>query len=83
MPNRKKINGEFILVRGSNKKYPILDDLDALFEILKVKTRVQAAKELNVPYGSLNYQLRYFSADWMSQIRIQRKPHRKYRRQAV
>ena len=84
MPNRKKINGQWIQVRGSNKKYPILDDLDALFEMLKVKTKMQVAKELGVPFGSLNYIInKYFPEEWLKLIRIQRRPHRKYRRSAT
>ena len=78
--NKKKINGEWITLRGSNKKYPQLDDLDWLYAQLQNKTRVELAKEFNLPYGSINYQLRYFPEDWMKNIKIQRRPHRKYRR---
>lgn len=71
---QKKIDGQWYKMRGSNHKYTVLDDLDFLFERLKIKSRDELAKELGVPYNSLNYRIqRYFPEEWIKQIKIKRK----------
>ena len=65
--------GKEIQTRGSNKIYEVLDNLDALYEELKKKYRDDLARELGVPYNSLNYIIRkYFPKEWIDNIKIRR-----------
>lgn len=65
--------GKEIQTRGSNKRYEVLDNLDALYEELKKKYRDDLARELGVPYNSLNYIIRkYFPKEWIDNIKIRR-----------
>lgn len=79
-----KMNGKEIKVRGSNKFYTELDDLDWLFEQLKVKSMAQLADELKIPYTSRNVIRhrveKYFPQEWKDQIKRERKPHTKSRK---
>ena len=70
--NKLKIKGKWVLIRGSNKKHTVLDDIDWLYKQLLTKSRAELAKELNVPYNSINYRLRYFSEEQRKLIKRER-----------
>ncbi len=71
-----KFQGVNYQLRGSNKKYPQLDDLDLLFEELKKKSITKLAKELGVPQNSIRYRVfRYFPAEWLKVVRRDRRYH--------
>lgn len=72
-----KIHGIDLKLRGANKLYPQLDDLDSLFEKLKNKSIGKLAKELDVPQNSIRYRVfKYFPAEWIACIRKDRRYHK-------
>lgn len=73
-----KVNGRELHLRPSNHKHWVLDDLDKLFEMLKVKSMSEVAKELNVPANSIRYRItRYLSDEQLAQIKQGRRFHQK------
>lgn len=73
-----KIQGKQLQLRGSNHKYWQLDNLDELFETLKVKSIGEFCKETNIPYNSVRYRCqRYFTEEMLNQIKKDRKYHKK------
>ena len=72
-----KINGQQLSLRGSNKKYHALDDLDELFAKLKDKSMAQLSKELGVPANSIRHRVvTYFPQEWIDEIQRERKFHK-------
>lgn len=72
-----KFRGSYFEPRGSNKKHRILDDLDMVFDMLKVKCPAHVARQLGVPSTSLLYLIdKYFSEAEKSQIAWGRSRHR-------
>lgn len=73
----KQFGKEFFL-RGSNKKYKDLDDLDWLFEQLQIMSIGQFCKKFNYPYNSVRYRVRrYFTEDQLALIKKDRAFHQK------
>lgn len=73
-----KIHGVEHKLRGSNKKYTFLDDLDALYALLQKKCIKDLADELGVGSGSIRYRVeQYFPEEWKRKIKRKRKPHKK------
>ncbi len=73
-----KQNGNEFFLRGSNKKYHFLDDLDYLYSELQVISIGDLAKKLKVPYNSIRYRVRrYFPKEWLDNIVKDRKYHLK------
>lgn len=73
-----KLKGQEYKLRGANKKYQELDDLDSLFELLKTMSITQASKHLGVPQNSIRYRVfRYFPQEWIDQIVKERKYHKR------
>ena len=68
-----KLQGQIIQKRGSNKKYPFLDDLDALYEALKEKSIGELAREWNVPQNSIRTRvMNHFPDEWFLEMKIDR-----------
>lgn len=77
----RKLNGEYILKRGSNKLYPQLNDLDALFEMLKLECPADVARKLKVPYNCVRYAIvSNFSPEQQAQVAWKRTPHKNKKR---
>lgn len=72
-----KREGIYYRLRGSNKKYPELDDLDKLFEALKTMCVEDYARKYGYPPQSVRWRLRYFKPEWLEQIVYKKVPHRK------
>jgi hypothetical protein len=72
-----KINGKEIKLRGSNKLYHQLDDLDKLFEMLKEKSIGALSKELGIPQNCIRYRVfSYFPEEWIAQVKKDRRYHK-------
>lgn len=73
-----KLYGQEYKIRGANKKYHFLDDLDALYEKLKKTCIKDLADELGVGSGSIRYRVeKYFPDEWKKNIKRKRKKHKK------
>ena len=78
----KTYQGKKFAVRGSNKLYTQLNDLDFIFNELKSKCPADLAKELDVPYNSLRYIIvTYFTEEEQEQIAWKRRRHTNVKRQ--
>lgn len=65
----KRIFGMVIPGRGSNHRYSELDDLDALYELLKADCVAQVARNLGVPANSIQYRVnKFFPKEWIQSI---------------
>lgn len=77
-----KIHGQFYKLRGSNKKYTQLDDLDKLYQELQEICVEDYAKKYGIPANSIMYRVkRYFPADWIAKIVKKRRFHQKKKTQ--
>lgn len=76
-----KINGKEIPVRGSNKKYRFLDDLDWLYSELLYLSMAEFCEKYNIDYNSRNVVRhrveKYFPEEWKAKIKRERKRHKK------
>ena len=64
--------------RGSNKKYPELDDLDQLYDELLHNSMAQVAKNKGVPPNSIRHRVhKYFTQEMKDKIARQRRFHTK------
>lgn len=73
-----KIHGKDYKIRGANKKYPFLDDLDYLYSLLKEKCVKDLADELGVGSGCISYRIdKYFPEEWKKNIKRKRRKHKK------
>lgn len=76
--------GSKLDVRGSNKKYPELDDLDTLYNKLLTMSIGQLSKELGVPYNSIRHRVhKYFTQEMLDKICRQRKFHTKAKKSTI
>lgn len=73
----RKLDGKYIRPRGSNKKYEQLNDLDALFEMLKRDCPADVARQLGVPYNSVRHLIVTYFADKQQEIAWKRARHTK------
>jgi hypothetical protein len=72
--------GKEFFPRGSNKKHKKLDDLDALFIMLKSQCPAHVARELGVPNNSVLYLIdKYFNESEKAQIKWLRARHNQIR----
>lgn len=72
----RKLNGKFIVPRGSNKKYSQLDDLDEVYNLLLLHCPADVARMKGVPYNSLRYLIvKYLSPEQQANINWKRQPH--------
>lgn len=77
MSKIKKKDGQEFRVRGSNKKYLQLDDLDHLKELLRINCPADVAKLLEVPANSVMFTIdRYFTEEEKDNIAWKRKRHK-------
>ena len=71
-----KLNGVEFHPRGANKKYVFLDDLDWLYENLKVMSMSAFAKLHGCPFNSVRSRvMKYFTAEMKASIIYERVPH--------
>lgn len=72
-----KIFGSEIKVRGSNKEYTVLDDLDNLYQELLTQSMAQVARKYNVPANSIRHRVhKYFLPEMLENIKRQRRFHK-------
>lgn len=76
------IDGKEVPRRGSNKKYPELDDVDALYERVRKDQDdpiciTDLARELGVPQNSIRHRLLLLSEEKRDNFYMKRKPHRR------
>lgn len=82
-----KIHGKDIPVRGSNKRYTQLDDLDWLYEQLQEMSMAELADKMGIEYKSRNVIRhrveKYFPLEWKLNIVRERKQHKKVKKSTI
>jgi hypothetical protein len=74
-----KIHGIQHSLRGANKKYYQLDDMDELYEKLQLLSIGALAKELGVPQNSIRHRvMKYFPPEWIANIKKDRRYKQEY-----